>query len=216
MTQPEPTPDDIRATIAANPQSQSDRSYLIGKAVEMNMADEIPDSWTVEMFDPDVDVVDDEDLIAENYTIYPLRSKRGGQRFPDDPPYLVSINAHESGLMSISFPPDPPELKFDTNVADRLIGAVDVVRNDMAYNQSSDGVTDHDLMLVEPTTGITVKAVTPPPSSDPTQTEDNTYAVIAIGELAYRLTIETINEWLTGLTAMANTAETYGTEGEKQ
>jgi hypothetical protein len=188
VNQPQSTPEDVRAAIAANPQSQSDRSYLIRTAVDLNMADEIPDDWTIEYYDPDVGADDDEDLIADTYRFSILEFANGAGI-----PVELSINAHESGNMSISMPPNQqPITVFDITSADRLIDMLTMLRdiNSGAYRGEIPAST------TEPDTGITVY-----------------YPVGSIVIEPYRFMAgNDVQSWTTGLTAMANAAETYGPE----
>ena len=189
MTQPKPTPDDVRAAIAQNPQSQSDRSYLINQAVNMNMADEIPNDWTVEYFDPDVDGKDDIDLIADDYKVTMSSADPNGNPIEVT---QVAINAHESGQLSISVPPDYQTAltKFDTAAADRLIEMMDVVTNITSGAHRGETPT----VLREPSTGITI---------------DFQIGTIAVANRLFVFDFKKAEHWHTGLSAMANAAEVY-------
>ncbi len=205
------TPDDIRSAIASNPQSQETRVYLISQAVENDMADEVPDEWTVDLYNAESDESDDEmDLIADEYKLNEYLT----DAWKYDEQWNVVIAAHESGALSIRVSPEvKPLVKFDIETTDRLIDMISAAGNWLAYHTEGSEPPQE----VEPVTGISLLAEQAPSVlvqgmnyrggaefslSIPGQDEDWQGHDFAINQ-TWRI-------WIQGLTAMANAAETYG------
>jgi len=199
--------DDIRSAIASNPQSQETRSYLIQQAVERDMADEIPDEWTVQLYSPDPDEYDDtQDLIADEYKFI---DHMAGSYANNDPWFAeqaqsgIVISAHESGSLSIRVAPAiKPIAKFGIETADRLIDTIQAAQDWRNYHTEG-SPPPHE---VDPLTGISVQT-----------TNIEGYDLFALSiptdnmEEDYQFELNsTFDLWLNGLTSMANSAETYG------
>jgi len=210
------TPDDIRSAIASNPQSQETRVYLISQAVENDMADEVPDEWTVDLYNAENGEPDDEmDLIADEYKLSDYDNtgdpQQSPQRSPLDPQWNVVIAAHESGALSIRVSPEvKPLVKFDIETTDRLIDMISAAGNWLAYHTAGSAPPQE----VEPVTGISLLAESAPDASQGTARGAEFFLSIPGQDEDWQGHDFAINQtwriWLNGLTAMANAAETYG------
>src|SRR5882672_1669319 len=205
------TPDSIRQAIASNPQSSEMRAYLVNQAVENDMADEIPDEWTINLYDPDSAYDDTQDLIADTYEL-PLDNYNGTNRTHADTEYdmlapedrestgrSLIIAAHESGAVSFTFRPDlEPWIKFDIATADRLLEMITLT----GYYLSNVPHVEQP-NSTEPTTGITIGL----------GANGMSFVMTIPGREGNRqllLDHVMVKELEKGLSAMANAADTYG------
>jgi hypothetical protein len=208
------TPDDIRSAIASNPQSQETRVYLVRQAVENDIAEEIPDEWTIDLYNVENDESDDDsDLIADEYKFADYFSGGVVETIPSmvEPQTDVIIAAHESGALSIRMSPDiTPIAKFDLEAADRLIAMIQAVKDWEAYH-TEDSQPPQE---TDPVTGISILSELQQTRLSP---EEVFTLTIPGEEYPYEFIInDTHDLWLQGLTAMANAAETYGRQDVPQ